>query len=480
MELLSFLRFGRSWPYVLPIPNDGILDADDRATLLGLYSGISLPETTGGYSIRSDVECIYGVTNVSKWADLDNDGNISAISGRISDAIHQADAIIDAYLLEGPYEIPFTKPYDEVVVDMSARLAGVLLYEGRGITDSDISRHQLIWHRENVFNTLKNILLRRCVLSNSLVTQTIQVPSTGSTHYLQLQTTDATQPSAYSTRTNIEDIYGVTNISKWADLDNDGDVTKITNRITKIIDKADAYINCKLRKGPYSIPFVVSPYDGIVVDMSARLAGVMLYECRGITDSETSRHELIWHKERVDKIIRNILKRNIYLSYSKTLLRTSVMSASGDSIVPENETDDTQSTAYSTRSNVESIYGRTNVTKWADLDNDGDVTKITNRISRMITKADDYINGVLRAGPYDIPFQQPYSQVIIDMSARLAGVLLYECRGITDGDSSKHQLIWHLEQVDKQLRYLIKSQMRLKRSIVTSRKSQISVGYDST
>ena len=40
------------------------------------------------YSVRSDVEMIFGVTNVAAWADLDNDKDPAKIQARI-DAIRE-------------------------------------------------------------------------------------------------------------------------------------------------------------------------------------------------------------------------------------------------------------------------------------------------------------------------------------------------------------------------------------------------------
>lgn len=86
----------------------------------------------------------------------------------------------------------------------------------------------------------------------------------------------------YSERSNIEDIYGVTNVEKWADLDNDGDATKITNRITAAITRADDELDNRLRESRYVVPFTTAP--SAIEYLSALYAGIWLYSNRGVTD----------------------------------------------------------------------------------------------------------------------------------------------------------------------------------------------------
>lgn len=86
----------------------------------------------------------------------------------------------------------------------------------------------------------------------------------------------------YSERSNIEDIYGVTNVEKWADLDNDGDATKITNRITAAITRADDELDNRLRESRYVVPFTTVP--SAIEYLSALYAGIWLYSNRGVTD----------------------------------------------------------------------------------------------------------------------------------------------------------------------------------------------------
>jgi hypothetical protein len=98
------------------------------------------------------------------------------------------------------------------------------------------------------------------------------------------------------------------------------------------------------------------------------------------------------------------------------------------------------------------IYGPTNVEKWADLENDGDEDHIEERITWARRTATIRINNRLRGGPYAIPFEAPYPREVVEMSARLAGTLLYDSRGITDqglDDEPIHQLAPHRKMVER-------------------------------
>lgn len=83
---------------------------------------------------------------------------------------------------------------------------------------------------------------------------------------------------AYSARADIEARFGVANVSRWADLDSDGDTTKITNRITAAITYADATVNDETRSGVYTVPWSTVP-EGIK-NASVEIAGWWLYTAR--------------------------------------------------------------------------------------------------------------------------------------------------------------------------------------------------------
>lgn len=120
------------------------------------------------YAGRSDVEDIFGVNNVKKWADIDGDGVAATITARITRALEFANGHIDDRLRSGPYAVPFSTPYPVSLIDAAAKIAGVWLYEGRGITDFDSetgrSQHRLHWHKRSVDKWLHDLKLGKVTL----------------------------------------------------------------------------------------------------------------------------------------------------------------------------------------------------------------------------------------------------------------------------------------------------------------------------
>jgi phage gp36-like protein len=118
---------------------------------------------------------------------------------------------------------------------------------------------------------------------------------------------------SYCTRTDVEDIFGVENIKVWADLDNDGDAEKILARITRAISWASERVDAAFRHGRYELPLVNDEGKTplLIVDITSNLAGVWLYENRGVIDFDpntgTVVHRLIHNKKRAEDMIRNII-----------------------------------------------------------------------------------------------------------------------------------------------------------------------------
>ncbi|HAI11079.1 MAG TPA: hypothetical protein DCM28_05200 [Phycisphaerales bacterium] len=97
----------------------------------------------------------------------------------------------------------------------------------------------------------------------------------------------------YSTRTDIEDIFGPINVQTWGNLDagdiEDEDVlADIAARITRAISHADDHINAILSGSDYTIPLSAQPGKsiGLITTISATLAGCWLYEARGLDDAD--------------------------------------------------------------------------------------------------------------------------------------------------------------------------------------------------
>ena len=117
--------------------------------------------------------------------------------------------------------------------------------------------------------------------------------------------------------------------------------------------------------------------------------------------------------------------------------------------------------AYSTRSDLELIFGKSNLDKWADLNNAEVATEIAARITWAISLADERIDDRLRDGIYDVPLVTS-SRTIIDVSARLAACFLYMSRGLIDPeDTAKNQLKMHQDYAESQLNDILAGRIRI-------------------
>jgi hypothetical protein len=116
------------------------------------------------YCAKTDIEQVFGPTNVSKWSDLDNDADATKIANRITAAIAYASESIDDILRCTSYPIPVVTAADATpatVKDLAAKLAGIWLYEARGSQDFDRDSgqpyHRYAWVRRDCYRTLEDI-----------------------------------------------------------------------------------------------------------------------------------------------------------------------------------------------------------------------------------------------------------------------------------------------------------------------------------
>jgi|ERR1700722_952469 len=99
-----------------------------------------MPTTAQGlYAAQSDIEDIFGVTNVAIWSQLDpTQPPGTADVDRIQRALDYADAkIVSFFRNYGNYVTPLAPQNNDVtlVTRWDATLAGVWLYESRGLRD---------------------------------------------------------------------------------------------------------------------------------------------------------------------------------------------------------------------------------------------------------------------------------------------------------------------------------------------------------
>ena len=77
-------------------------------------------------------------------------------------------------------------------------------------------------------------------------------------------------------------------------------------------------MNDRLRSGPYTIPFIDVP--SLLVRVSSMLAGVILYDSRGLGDLKND--QVSRHREYVDNFVRMLHKKQI--SFTNTAVGTSI------------------------------------------------------------------------------------------------------------------------------------------------------------
>ena len=105
-----------------------------------------------------------------------------------------------------------------------------------------------------------------------------------------------------------------------------------------------------------------------------------------------------------------------------------------------------------TQADIEHIFGPRNVRTWADLENNDNDAHILSRISRALTNADEFITN--RIGDLYPTFTAPYPLELVEKTARYAGVLLYESRGIDDASEGETGLSRIAQNRKQVLRWL--------------------------
>jgi len=90
---------------------------------------------------------------------------------------------------------------------------------------------------------------------------------------------------AWCVKADIEQQFGPDNVADWADLDNDDNATKIANRIAAAITYAEAFAKAMLRGSPLSLTRIDASVPTLITVATAIIAGVYLYECRGLEDA---------------------------------------------------------------------------------------------------------------------------------------------------------------------------------------------------
>jgi hypothetical protein len=123
--------------------------------------------------------------------------------------------------------------------------------------------------------------------------------------------------NVYCEQEDLELMYGVSNIRKWADLDNNGDEDIIVARIDWSCETSTEYINSRLMNGPYEIPFSTGSGGTlpiIIINLAAMYGGMLLYDGRQVVSAKSDeRDQLSRQRKDFDRFIRQIFKGQIKL-----------------------------------------------------------------------------------------------------------------------------------------------------------------------
>ncbi len=120
--------------------------------------------------------------------------------------------------------------------------------------------------------------------------------------------------STYCTEAQIKNVFGTTNVDNWSDLDNDQGTSTMADRVTQAIAVASERIDDAARTMEYRIPLVQTA-DGTttpitIVDLAATLAGIWLYEARGVMDfdqrSGAPYHRLAFKRSEARRMIQEL------------------------------------------------------------------------------------------------------------------------------------------------------------------------------
>lgn len=110
--------------------------------------------------------------------------------------------------------------------------------------------------------------------------------------------------SNYCTESEVDDLWGVGNVTTWSDLTNAD--SRDTARIARAIAWASDYIDDVFRTAQWNIPLAnaASTTPNTIVQMCAQLAGWWLYNPRGTADFDPRTgnpgHRLSWAKVDAD------------------------------------------------------------------------------------------------------------------------------------------------------------------------------------
>lgn len=116
---------------------------------------------------------------------------------------------------------------------------------------------------------------------------------------------------------------------------------------------------------------------------------------------------------------------------------------------------------YCERRQLNLVYGKLNIDRWADLDNSQDSGEIEERVNYAITQAEAYINGRLGSSPYTFPITlEAVPTIISHITAIKAGLILYDGRRVV-ADETESQVSAQQQEFEDYINRILSDTLKL-------------------
>lgn len=125
-------------------------------------------------------------------------------------------------------------------------------------------------------------------------------------------------PTFWTSRNELNKMFGKSNIDQWADIENEQDPDDIAEKIDWAVVAGTDEAKSRLRG---HAPGVIAIAPESLRTATTRLAGVMLYEARGVKDTgddEDGKHRLKYHQDRAEMFFRRVIAGQIRLTDQDT------------------------------------------------------------------------------------------------------------------------------------------------------------------
>lgn len=146
-----------TYRYYVEAVHDGVTYYLPRTTAYMLSAALVI----GRYTDSTKIEAMYGVENVHQWLGIDESDEAVDWALRMYRFIESVEQQIDDTLRGGPCTVPFEAPIPTAIIDAATALAGVRMYESRGVVDMNAEtgapQHRLAYQKKHAMNDLARI-----------------------------------------------------------------------------------------------------------------------------------------------------------------------------------------------------------------------------------------------------------------------------------------------------------------------------------